>query len=92
MTKRKADKRRKRVPTRQTPNSRGAYKKYTNDNLKKAFLLIMRGQSVREVAPKVNIPRATLGDEYKKYNESGVIDIDQFLKQNKNITPCTSNR
>ena len=47
--------------------------------------MVVRGKSVKEVATKMKRPRATLGGKWNKFQESGILVIDDFLEQRSSL-------
>ena len=81
MVRPKLDKRCSRNRSRKSQMKRGHYQKYDEKKIRNAIVMIERGSSIRETAAKFNIPRVTLGDEYKKYKGSETTNIAAYLQQ-----------
>ena len=48
--------------------------------LKRALLMMVVGNSQRSVAVKLDIPRSTLGDEWKRFKNSGLERVDDYIQ------------
>ena len=73
--------RQKTAKTRLQKTKRGSYSNYEDnqDNLKKALLLVKRGQSIRKAEKLNQVPKSTIMNIWKQYETSNV-DVDEFLK------------